>query len=80
MLISGRVTGASGGRVEIKLRRRDRHGRWKALRTRAISLVSRGAFRLELGLQEGHGLVVRAVYGGSETAAPSRSKALRVRS
>jgi polysaccharide biosynthesis protein PslG len=80
VLISGRVRGASGGRVEIKLRRRDHRGRWKALRVRRMSLGSRGTFRLELGLQRAHWLVVRAVYEGSETAAPSRSRALRVRS
>lgn len=80
VLISGRVRGASGGRVEIKLRRRDHRGHWKALRTRRLSLGSGGTFRLELGLQHAHWLVVRAVYGGSETAAPSSSRALRVRS
>ena len=80
VLISGRVTGASGGRVVIELRRRDHRGGWKALRPRRMSLGSRGTFRLELGLQRAHSLVVRAVYEGSETAAPSRSRALRVRS
>jgi hypothetical protein len=80
VLISGRVTGGSGGRVEIKLRRRDNRGGWKVLRPRRVRLGGRGTFRLELGLQRAQSLVVRAVYGGSETAAPSRSRALRVRS
>jgi hypothetical protein len=80
LLISGRVAGASGGRVKITLRRRDHRGRWKTLRPPRMSLGSRGTFRFELGLQRAHWLVVRAVYEGSETAAPSRSKALRVRS
>jgi Cellulase (glycosyl hydrolase family 5) len=80
LLISGRVTGASGGRVEVRLRRRDHHGRWKTLRPRRTTLGGRGTFRLELGLQRAHWLAVRAVYEGSESAAPSRSRALRVRS
>jgi hypothetical protein len=80
VLISGRVAGASGGRVEIKLRRRDHRGRWKALPPRKMSIGSRGTFRLKLGFQSAQWLLVRAVYGGSDTAAPSRSRALRVRS
>jgi len=76
----GRVAGASDGRVEIKIRRRDHLGHWKALRPRRMTLGSRGTFRLELGLQRAHWLVVRAAYAGSTTAAPSRSPALRVRS
>jgi hypothetical protein len=80
VLISGRVAGASGGRVAIKLRRRDHLGRWKALSPRRLRLSTRGTFRLELGLQRSHVLHVRAVYLGTPTAAPSRSRALRVRS
>ena len=80
VLISGRVAGASRGRVVIRLRRRDNRGVWKALRPRRLRLDSRGTFRLELGLQRSHWLHVRAVYLGTTTAAPSRSRALRVRS
>jgi hypothetical protein len=80
MLISGRVMGANGGRVEIKLRRRGEHGRWKALRSRRMRVGRRGTFRLDLRVQRAQWLVVRAVYGGSETAAPSSSRTLRVRS
>ena len=79
VVISGRVAGASRGRVVIRLRRRDPRGLWKALRPRRLPLGKRGTFRLELGLQRSHWLKVRAVYLGTPTAAPSRSRALRVR-
>jgi hypothetical protein len=80
VVISGRVAGASGGRVVIRLRRRDHRGIWKALRPRRLPLGKRGTFRLELGLQRSHWLQARAVYLGTRSAAPSRSRALRVRS
>jgi Cellulase (glycosyl hydrolase family 5) len=79
-LISGRVAGASGGRVEVRLRRHTRRGRWKALRSHEVSLSDGGTFRLRLHLHRAQRLLVRAVYGGSETAAPSCSRLLRVRS
>jgi polysaccharide biosynthesis protein PslG len=79
VVVSGRVAGGSGGRVVIRLRRRDHRGIWKALRPRRLPLGKRGTFRLELGLQRSHWLQVRAVYLGTRTAAPSRSRALRVR-
>ncbi len=78
-LVAGRVAGAAGGRVKIRLHRRDRHGHWKVLRERRMRLGSHGRFRLGLGVERARPLLVRAVYEGSATAAPSRSRALRVR-
>ena len=80
VVVSGRVAGAGGGRVRITLGRRGPGGRWKAMRSRRLALGKGEAFRLELGLQSGRSLRVWAVYEGSTTAAPSRSKALRLRS
>ena len=80
VVIAGRVAGAQGGRVTIRLSRRGSGRRWKLLRPRKIGLGSRGKFRLELGLQSRHWLRVQAIYEGSVTAAPSRSRALNVRS
>jgi polysaccharide biosynthesis protein PslG len=79
-LVSGRVANAGGGRVTIRLHRRDGLGRWKALNARRMSLGRQGTFRLRLGLRNARSLLVRAVYEGSATAAPSRSRALRVKS
>jgi len=78
-LVSGRVEGASAGRVRVKLHRRDAHGHWKVLRERRMRLGSHGRFRLSLGVQRARPLLVRAVYEGCAAAAPSRSRALRVR-
>jgi hypothetical protein len=78
-VISGRVAGAHGGRVTIRLSRRGSGRRWKLLSPRKLGLGARGKFRLELGLQRSQLLRVQAVYGGSATAAPSRSRALTVR-
>jgi Cellulase (glycosyl hydrolase family 5) len=80
ILVSGRVAGASAGRVKIKLSRRGPRSRWKALRTRRMNVGEGGRFRLELGVQRTHWLRAQAVYQGSASAAPSRSRALRVRS
>jgi len=80
VLVAGRVAGAGRGQVEIKLRRRGPGGHWKSLRPRRLKLGRRGAFRLELGLAGTRSLSVRAVYGGSRTAAPSRSRMLTIRS
>jgi hypothetical protein len=79
VVISGRVAGAHGGRVTIRLSRRGSGRRWKLLSPRKLGLGARGKFRLELGLQRSQLLRVQAVYGGSATAAPSRSRALNVR-
>jgi len=79
-VISGRVAGAGGGQVEIKLSRRGSHGRWKLVRSRKMKVGKRGAFRLELGLRRAQRITVRALYGGSAIAAPSRSRALAFRS
>jgi hypothetical protein len=79
VVVSGRVAGAHGGRVTIRLSRRGSGRRWKLLSPRKIGLGERGKFRLELGLQRRQWLRVQAVYGGSATAAPSRSRALNVR-
>jgi hypothetical protein len=79
VVISGRVAGARGGRVTIRLSRRGPGRRWKLLRPQKIGLGPRGKFRLELGLQRGHSLRVQAIYAGSATAAPSRSRALTFR-
>jgi Glycosyl hydrolase catalytic core len=78
-LVAGRVAGAGSGRVTIKLHRRDARGRWKALYAHRMRLGQRGTFRLKLGFGRARTLLVRAVYEGSATAAPSRSRALRVR-
>jgi hypothetical protein len=78
-LVSGRVAGAGGGNVSIELHRRDGRGHWKILRERRIKVGSRGKFQLRLGVQHARTLLVRARYEGSATAAPSRSRALRVR-
>ena len=78
--ISGRVAGASAGNLRIKLSRRDRDGRWKALRTRRMKVGKDGAFRLELGVQRRHWVRAQAIYEGCKSAAPSRSRTLRVRS
>jgi hypothetical protein len=77
-LVAGRVAGARSGRVTIKLHRRDARGRWKALDAHRMRLGQRGTFRLKLGFRRARTLLVRAVYEGSATAAPSRSRALRV--
>jgi len=77
-LVSGRVAGAGGGKVSIKLHRRDDRGHWKILRERRMRVGSRGKFRLRLGVQRTRTLLVRARYEGSVTAAPSWSRALRV--
>jgi|SRR5215211_132059 len=76
--ISGRLTGASDGRVEIQLHRRDSGGRWKGLPGRKTGLGSRGRFGLKLRVRGAGSLRVRAVYAGSDTAAPARSRALRI--
>ena len=78
-LVSGRVAGARSGRVKVKLHRRDGHGHWKVLRERRMRLGSHGRFRMRLGVQRARPLLVRAVYEGTAAAAPSRSRALRVR-
>jgi hypothetical protein len=78
-LVAGRVAGAGGGRVTIKLHRRDGRGRWKALYAHRMRVGQRGTFRLRLGFRRARTLLVRAVYEGSASAAPSRSRALRVR-
>ena len=80
ILISGRVAGASAGRIKIKLSRRGPRGHWKALRTRRMRVGEGGRFRLELGVQRAHWLRAQAIYQGSASAAPSRSRPLRVRS
>ena len=80
IVISGRVTGASGGKVKIKLRRRDASGRWVHLQTHTVALTADGRFHLRLGFRRERWLLVRALYAGSDTAAPSRSAARRVRS
>lgn len=79
-VISGRVAGAGGGHVEIKLSRQGSRGRWKLVRSRKVKVGKRGAFRLELGLRRSQRITVRALYGGSASAAPSRSRALAFRS
>jgi hypothetical protein len=79
-LVSGRVAGAGGGGVTVKLHRRDGRGRWKAFSARRMRLGRRGTFRLRLTVRHARSLLVRAVYEGSATAAPSRSRALCVRS
>src|SRR5919197_1912940 len=73
VVIAGRVAGAHGGRVTIRLIRRGPGRRWKLLSPRKIGLGTRGKFRLELGLQRRRWLRVQAIYEGSATAAPSRS-------
>jgi hypothetical protein len=80
LVIAGRVTGASGGQVQIRLRRRDSQGRWVLLRKHTVTLAGDGTFRLRLGFRRARWLLVRAVYQGSATAAPSGSEARRVRS
>ena len=79
VVIAGRVAGAHGGRVTIRLSRRGSGRHWKLLSPRKLGLGERGKFRLELGLQRRQLLRVQAVYEGSATAAPSRSRALNVR-
>jgi hypothetical protein len=78
-LVAGRVAGARGGRVTVRLRRRDARGHWRALYAHRIKLGRRGTFRVKLGFRRARTLLVRARYEGSATAAPSRSRALRVR-
>lgn len=80
LVVSGRVTGARAGQVKIKLRRRDPRGRWVRLRTHPVTLGADGRFRVRLGFRRARWLLVRAVYPGNDTAAPSRSAARRVRS
>ena len=80
MLIAGRVAGADGGHVTIRLSRRGRRGHWKVLRPRKMELGTGETFRLELGLESRRWLRVQAVYEGSRSAAPSRSRALHVKS
>jgi hypothetical protein len=79
LLVAGRVIGASGGYVKIKVRRRNARGRWVHLRTHTVALNRDGKFGLRLGFRRSQRLLVRAVYPGSRTAAPSRSAARRVR-
>ena len=80
VLIAGRVAGADGGHVTIRLSRRGRRGHWKVLRPRKMELGTGETFRLELGLESRRWLRVQAVYEGSRSAAPSRSRALHVKS
>jgi hypothetical protein len=77
-LVRGRVAGAGGGKVTVKLHRRDGRGRWKVLYAHRMRLGRRGTFRMRLGFRRARTLLVRALYEGSATAAPSRSRALRV--
>jgi polysaccharide biosynthesis protein PslG len=74
-LVSGRVAGASGGRVKITLSRLGDRGRWKRLRPRRVSLGRRQTFRLELVLPRPQ-MRVQAHYEGSATSGPSRSRVL----
>jgi Glycosyl hydrolase catalytic core len=78
-VVRGRVAGAGDGKVTVKLHRRDGRGRWKVLYAHRMPLDHRGTFRMRLGFRRARTLLVRAVYEGSATAAPSRSRALRVR-
>ena len=78
-LAVGRVRGADGGRLTITLQRRGRRGHWTAPDARGLSLAAGGAFRIKLRFGRARVLLLRAVYEGSATAAPSRSRALRVR-
>jgi hypothetical protein len=78
-VVAGRVAGAGGGRVTVKLHRRAGRGHWKVLYAHRMRVGARGRFRLRLGFRRARTLLVRAVYEGSATAAPSRSRALRVR-
>jgi hypothetical protein len=80
LVVRGRVAGAHRGRVAVRLRRRAANGRWVFLRLHVVQLRSDGTFRASFGFRRSRLLLVRAVYRGSATAAPSRSKLRRVRS
>jgi len=80
LVVRGRVAGAHRGRVAVRLRHRTANGHWVFLRLHVVRLASDGTFRARFGFRRSRLLLVRAVYRGSATAAPSRTKLRRVRS
>ena len=71
MKISGRVAGATSGKVKLVIQRKT-GGKWKTVRTVAAALKKDGSFAKTVTASAGHHRV-QARFAGTKTAKPSRS-------
>ena len=74
----GRVRGADGGRIKLRIRRTRPDGTVRT-RVKLVRVNTEGRYRIRMRFRGSGKLRVRALYAGNAEAYPSRSRSLRIR-